>query len=625
MSPTLRQLVDHEREIHSEETVGYRLTSRNGLFNKTEPFQVLGNDKSMPVLEAWHKFHSGIPYDNFREFYSKSTFCLSQTFQQLDKEKFLYLIADRTFLFLEYNEHRNNPDCPPLSRLCLSPSFYSTKTDKMRTEFLICMGNANDYQLSFLANSPDAARKILTGAVEHLLNDPESPITLINFTNCIWNMMEWTEESPPSKSVISNMLQQIFSRFFAYSKVARNAELVLCQAFIPTYGHLHDFNKMRENYSILSDAIERRKLYLSRYRGSAKGKTYDNFVSFSIPVSSSETADVTDIERRLSVLFHAYLKATFEHAYQYDYKPYIEAGETSWVNEIHCVYQYLQGEGISGVDHALVFYHLFSSQTKKLAGHKLKKYTFSLPTNTCKAKEPPERVRPQISQRNFCNIMLFDYLLWLLPSEDLEYSRFQFYAFTNYEWYTHFEIPNVTQDTFEPKFDLTPDLSRGVDELGHLLRRNISFCIPNGFEWLNPGLPNTKAEDAGVLVTLLLQDASIKASAFRLTNKIHQSLEKNGSTLLEQFLNLQLDKDGLTTLINNYCNKNGLFFRGENELYEREPFQSEKHLLYSRYILEFELRNLLYEKACVELRRMAQKYFGDLLISDDPFLLNEIR
>lgn len=85
------------------------------------------------LLKFWINFHAHFPYPDFVSFYSKKNFCFS--FSQFgsdtkpllsdSEDHFIFLLADRKFLFLEDNEHGNNPEYPPMSEIVRSPERYS--------------------------------------------------------------------------------------------------------------------------------------------------------------------------------------------------------------------------------------------------------------------------------------------------------------------------------------------------------------------------------------------------------------------------------------------------------------------------------------------------------------------
>ena len=84
------------------------------------------------LLNFWMEFHDYFPYRCFTTFYSKKNFCIffSQAdlnITQIDRENcFISLLADQQFLFLEDNEHGNNPEYPPMSEIVHNPGRYVT-------------------------------------------------------------------------------------------------------------------------------------------------------------------------------------------------------------------------------------------------------------------------------------------------------------------------------------------------------------------------------------------------------------------------------------------------------------------------------------------------------------------
>ena len=143
-------------------------------------------------------------------------------------------------------------------------------------------------------------------------------------------------------------------------------------------------------------------------------------------------------------------------------------------------------------------------------------------------------------------------------------------------------------------------------------------------DWLTPSLPNTIRDDAVALAQLLLYDAAIPFSPSRLTNRIHESLSSgDGKKLLEQYQSLQHQPDQkIVDVLTAYCKEHGLLFHGEDRIYESGKPASRESLLYSRYTLEFELKELLARQQRNALAQLAQKHFGALFCTDDPFGLD---
>lgn len=130
---------------HNEENDGFlRLSRRKGdQENQETPvehdtkrcstFAILQNETyRAELLNFWKDFHAHFVFPNFATFYGKRNFCLffskSDTIEKQllsgGEDRFISLLADRKFLFLEDNEHGNNPDYPPMSEIVYDPGRY---------------------------------------------------------------------------------------------------------------------------------------------------------------------------------------------------------------------------------------------------------------------------------------------------------------------------------------------------------------------------------------------------------------------------------------------------------------------------------------------------------------------
>ena len=405
---------------------------------------------------------------------------------------------------------------------------------------------------------------------------------------------------------------------------AEDVELVLKQGFWPTSAHQKDCEKWKKKQKVLENAVKQRRDHLRRYGVSSEEHPQPHVEPFAVNISKKRTSQ-NKLAKKLSILFHAYLKEAVEYAYQSDYAPYVGDDPTAWAGEIECVLEYLT-QSNPQEDQALVFYYLFASQTLKLAKHNLRRYRFALPKEAKKARLPIERVQGTVSRRIICNIKLYDHLLSLLQPEDEKYAKFCFYAFTGFQWYTHFTVPEQQGEAdYRPSFQIAPNQNDGVDELGHLLKRNIFYCLSTEFKWLTPDTFNTPKKDARVLANLLMYDANIKASAFRLTNKIQRFLEtQEGRNLLDAYERNQENPTQKTvSILNKICKDKGFAFQAEEWMYEDGKPKEKKDLEYSRYVLEFQILERLYAEGRRNLYEMAQKHFRNLFFSEDPFYLQE--
>lgn len=532
MTEAMQRAVMRYQEMCPKDTFAVLLPRHakiTGTKMEETPYTCLKAEEAESVQADWNRFHQGIQYRTFREFYFKYQFCCSERIRELGEEKFLDLIADRCFLFLDYNQHRNDGTFPSVQEACLHPHWYDSE----------------------------------------------------------------------------------------------KVDLVLKQGFFPTNTHKEDCETWKKKRKVLEEALKRRRDHLRRYGVSSEEPPRLHVEPFRVKIQEPQTSH--GLAKKLSILFHAYLKETVEYAYQSDYAPYVGDDPMAWVRETGSILEYLT-QSNPQADQALVFYHLFTSQALKLAKHHLRVYQFGQPKEAKKARLPMENVQGTVSRRIICNIKLYDHLLSLFQPADEKYAKFCFYAFTGFQWYTHFTVPEPQDEMpYQPSFQIQPNQEDGVDELGHLLRRNIFFCLSIDFTWLTPHVYNTPEWDARVLANLLLYDANIKAPAFRLTNRIQRFLEKGeGRKLLDQYAYLQeFPTKKTVSLLNDICKKNGFSFQREERMYEDGKPAEKKYLEYSRYVLEFQILEQLYAEGRRNLYQMAQKHFGNLFFFEDPFFLKD--
>ncbi len=543
----VRELINQERERNKDVTKR-RLSRRKGI--DQESYDVRKDDgKTAEILEAWGDFHSQIPYPSLKEFYCKSALCSWLKPGKVPEELFIQLIADRYFLFLEYNEHSNNPEYPPLRQLWEAP-------------------DAHKYDPQKDVRDSDAAQRD-----------------------------------------------------------AKNAEKVLEQGFVPTNSHYAAYKKWQENIQALKTALKLRRSYLRRY-GIRKDTTPQIRVKkFSISIRQSNDAP-TEKERNLAKLFRAYLKALSGQAYVKNYDAYWreENCEEAWAGRIHSVVHYLDEHAeISKDQQALILFQLFKTKTKKLAEGTLKKFTFDVVKRELERDVPQTETQVITAQKIRCNIMLYDYLLKLFPPDDIEYAKFQFYAFTGYSWYTHYILPEPVDWSSDITFELPANQSDGVDRLGYLIRQNIWFCMPSNFGWLTPDLPNTPGSDAQVLATFLMHDATLPTKS-QLISRVKRFLEKDeGKSAVAKYKGIQYKQTEARAFLDNCCNTQNLRFRGEEILFDEKRPRSKKRLIYGRYVLEHALKDALCQEARENLGRIAKVLFKNLLFSDKLFDFEDMK
>lgn len=552
---TLRQGVD-------QKDIKYTLEEAEG--NKVDlsnRYQLLPKEEGDKILEYWNQFHElcKCKYDSFEMFYIKNIFCRSSHLDEISEETFLTLIADRTFLFMEYNQHSTNEKYPTLFRVC------------------------KDY---ILVGCKDQARYIRDNG------------------------------------------------------------------FAPTTAHRTSYERLLENRRKLEEAIERREEHIKRW----KRNEALNQKGFSVALDDMyQTNGTEDMKiKKLSCLFYAYLKAMVDRGYRYEYKKYASSEDNAdqksgastcveheWIREIGLVHQKLVKLKVSGtvLNPAIVYFDLFANYTSKLAKHKLTTYKFRMPSPSKRAED--RRVPLTISRKIECQIILYDYLLDLFfPDDDREqaYAKYEFYAATHYQWYMHYQLPekpeqsevsNMKQksDQIEalPNFHLLPDLEDGVDELGHIMRRNIELCLPNGYEWLAMKPLYARYQDNIHTKTLLLEEACLRLPSQRMITKVRNYIKRiqESRNLLEEYAEREADPHEVIKLLDPICREKEFRFHSETALSEYTPISADRRIEYTRLILEHELRAQLNEAAHKKLFRVAHRYFAKLFVTKDPFGINE--
>lgn len=116
-------------------------------------FQRLPDGKAAPLLQAWEQFHRAAGHRSYADFYDKVFYCTSLPMGTLDRAAFLQLIADRSFLFLNYSEAGTDPEYPTLSRLIASYESCLECCDPRNAETVLKQGfvptdaNLQDYRV----------------------------------------------------------------------------------------------------------------------------------------------------------------------------------------------------------------------------------------------------------------------------------------------------------------------------------------------------------------------------------------------------------------------------------------------------------------------------------------------
>lgn len=677
-SPDLQQLI--KTALNSAQTRSQlpRLHPTKNGHAKLLSGNPAGDAKAEKLIQFWISFHNHFKYnshdshDSFQAFCEKSTFCSAHTVDDIEADDLLTLLADRTFLFMQYSQFHDNSAHP-----CLLFLYLPTRLSDESFEELKAQREAQIEQ----------ARK--TGFVP---------------TDAHWQAYQELERN---RNQLLQALHRRITNLKRYgvpegAKPDAHVEPFTLSIPAPSKQEKKPSAKAAESPTGEGESSAQQTQPTAEEAESPAQKTQptaENSESSAQETDTPPKKTPTPTERKLSILFRAYLSAMVKQAYRYRYKAYVNLPEdqADWTHEIHCISEYLQ-KNRPNTNHALVFFHLFTSCAEKLAKHTLTTYTFALPTSSQKADYPSDQVNPNISRRNECQIMLYDHLLKLLPPrycgvDELSYAKFEFYAFTQFQWYFHYDTPTPPEDPreYRPEFQLIPNRADGVDDLGNLLRFHISYCIPNKFEWLMKR-PNHKScfqkdkiktllqkeaaallppkllvekiihyvdegkkesgevlallqeelstsfppeslvdeivytleaderADSNELISLLLEEASISLPSRRLIKKIRRYLATDdGKDKLEQYEKESFDSSLVPGFLERICKAHKLYYYSDAVRLEYSPHHNHAPLAYSAFLLEHEMKELLHEEARKKLRDLAQKRFGHLFFSNDPF------
>lgn len=557
----LQVIYRKELERQKEKDLHPRLLYRKDTRDKKTRMKRIRPEMEHRLLQEWYNFHCQLNHEGYQDFYSKILFCLNKDLvSKLDMLSFMQLIADRRFLFLDYNENYSLPEYPPLSEIVHAPNYYLRPSD---------FGDKQEYQII----------------------------------------------------------------------LRLNAETVLQQAFVPTSGHQSAWEEWNAHLKELRNAYALQKKIVKKYGAKI-------MEAVEIQIAPALQMPLTKREEKLCELFRKYVEACYEYAYAEDMKEVL--GREKYQGIIQYVDHYLRTNYTKDrVFQALVFFHLFSQQMKRVAKGSLRKYC-------CKPLEPsklknqrPAAVQSTVRNRVECNIKLFDYLVELLlfdgdntrsrkarekerralegdltPKKALFLTRakYRFRLFTRYDQYCHYDLRKkyVYDETtggveLQIDFCCRENLKDGVDLFGNLLRYHIRYCMPNQVQWQQPFA--AQLDFTPILATLLLDDGQIMPTRERLTDRIRHMIayEKDGDRIMEQYEKHFLDQKQLQKILSSCCEKHGFHFRHEDALYERDfgknSPETKAAAQCGQIVLDYELREELIRRAEKNLLARAEKLF----------------
>lgn len=334
----------------------------------------------------------------------------------------------------------------------------------------------------------------------------------------------------------------------------------------------------------------------------------------------------TKVDQELSQIFHDFIFVANKRAYVKKYEPLIGSAKENSLSGIMCVRRYLEAHPGIPVCRALVFWRLLTQETTKLAKGELKNFKFKMPVVTT-GRRLISATQATTYRKIDCQIMLFDYLLKIIPpkgeneKQAIAYAKFQFHAFTKYNAYKHFRVRSINSLVYNAEsgckfeFNLIPDSKDCVDHLGGVIRYHILRCISNDVRSLTLELPNDWNLYSSILATLLLQDASRVPKANRLTNRIQAYLKDavKGNESIATYLHFEGQSE-LLEQMNKWCNSYNLIFEGDIPSSRTKISDDKMKLLCSRFVLEYMIKERTLPEVRQGLAEAAQTLWGHLLL-----------
>lgn len=517
-----RKVQQNEREME--------LVLRKGNVQERVPYDIIASHQEIEAMwNAWCQFHKEIEYAGWGEFYSKESFSQNILTKELSLEKFIQLICDRTFLFLQYSDNLKNPNYPTYEETVKMP--------------------------------------------------------------------------------------QRTSNWFDPEKI----HIIEKNAFMPTYALKREWIQWKKRVETLQQELEQRQAFIRRGLLS----------SYNIQIANPKRPPYpTDLETKLIGLLESYLVALGEFAYkEEEYKEAIQGAGKHALPWIHAVLEETErncdAEESECPCVALLMWSLFIFPTK-LATGKLKKYNFQnvyskyLNTRKKSINATPHLLNGNQSMKSRCDIILFDHLLDLLPPSDKDYAKFQFYAFSRLDRFTHYQtIAEKYKD-----FNCVPDMADGIDRLGNLIRYNIEHCLMDTPAWLQVAAPNHYSKPLlNSLTELLLHDSTLLPVKRRLTDRIRIFLnDSEGKREIERYKLRCSNPDAISKFLDRVIEQKNLHFQTAHVFLNESSLNDPNIAQCERFVLEHALKQSAFKEYYQNLRQKAKMLVpSELFLSEHVF------
>lgn len=555
------------------------LTPRKGrAVDKTFNSDLVDEEKAEILLTAWYSFHKRANHQAYKDFYSKLFYCLDLGERNIKEKTFLELIADREFLFHEYNESYGNNEYPPLSHLVRShgvaKDYPPENVQKVLNQlFLPTNANSNDYQ-QWQKNLTE-----LTYAKKQRMRQMQEmtvPLERIEI------------EIDSSKEVRLSPFEENLSRLFvAYLETREETGNATVSTKI-TWGKA----LWRAAIHCISDYLEK------------------NFNNCCINKKRSGIKQICPLQKQSPAICCSYKlknnRGELEKCGRFD------------TTTIICSYSRSYAP--------LVIYHLYTQNTEKLSRGELLHYEFKISDPPKHRFRDPMAFSSQTEVNTRINIQLYDQILELFLQKDLPKgdekqkeryradAKFLFYRYTRFDRYWHYDLtyffrggkPNIG-------FDYNENYRDGVDHFGNLLRFHINYCIPNQVQWLTPALSNDAGRPpASILATFLLAEASFKVQAKnRLVNRVQKLTKEQMGQLVEQYQKYYFDEQAKRRYLTQCCEEHNFHIPHEDKLIFEDNLHRPVSQYCGRYILEYFLRDYMIQQARLMLAETAKNLFDN--------------
>ena len=233
--------------------------------------------------------------------------------------------------------------------------------------------------------------------------------------------------------------------------------------------------------------------------------------------------------------------------------------------------------------------------------------------------DSPTRQQGTQSMKTKCNIILFDHLLDLLPTADPEYTKFQFYALTQYNRFPHYKtIPAKPYD-----FSVIEKTMDCVDQLGGLINYHIDHCLMNTPAWLTLAVPSLAPKPLmNSLTALLLHDATIMPTKYRLTDCLRILMDDKGNaeTYITAYVHCSTNPEQKTNLLDRMIAENNLHFNASHVFADGDTLNDPNIRQCERFVVEYFLKESVFGRYRSNLREKAKSLFpAEWFLSEHVF------